>query len=120
MGVVSNTSRYTSTSAPLRNVSAAKATARRMARRRHGGSAGRGDDARSMASADGAIRGLQSDGAIDRPGTATPREQEEQDRGPGQMLGVGVGVDEGLDHRDHPEQRQRRQPGAEPQDQQER
>src|SRR5512145_1296998 len=80
----------TPTITTLRKVSSANASARRTARRRQTGSAGRADDTGLIASAVPGIRRLQADGAIDRPGAAAAGEQEEQDRGPGQVLGVGI------------------------------
>src|SRR5258705_8319979 len=53
---------------------------------------------------------LEPEQSIERPRARSTREQEDQDRRPGEMLGVGARVDEKLDRHDHAEERQGRQP----------
>src|SRR2546425_2157922 len=109
------------TIATLTNVNSANATARRTASRRHTGSAGRaagGSVAGLIASAAAALRRLEAQHAVERERPATAGEQEQQERGPRQVLGVRVRIDGGLDDHDHTEKRQRGQPRAEAEDQQ--
>ena len=45
------------------------------------------------------------------------QDEEQQDRGPGAVRGIGVGVDEQLDHRGHAQQTERRQAGRQTEEQ---
>ena len=48
---------------------------------------------------------LQSQEPIEREGSSTAGEEEEEDRSPGQMVGPGVGIDKRLDDSEHPQER---------------
>src|SRR3954470_19789004 len=89
----------TPTIATLTNVNSANATARRTASRRHTGRPGRAFliwwNLRTLGSR------LEAQHMVERPGAAPARQQKEQDRGPGQVLGVRIRIDDGLDDEDH-------------------
>src|SRR2546422_6532507 len=98
------------TIATLTNVNSANATARRTASSRHTGSAGPvaggGSVAGLIASAAAALRRLEAQHAVERERPAAAGQQEQQERGPRQVLGVRVRIDRRLDDHDHTEKRQ--------------
>src|SRR5262249_58562256 len=59
-----------------------------------------------------------SDHMVEGDGAWASRPKEPEDESPDEVLGPGVRVDEALDGRDHPEERQRRQPAGETDNQQ--
>src|SRR4029453_10483841 len=50
---------------------------------------------------------LQSQEPIEREGSGTAREEEEEDRSPGELVGPGVGIHKRLDDRENTQGRQR-------------
>src|SRR5579862_7652025 len=56
--------------------------------------------------------------AVDGDRTGPARQDEDQHGGPGQMLDPVLRIDEGLDHRNHAQERQGRKPGEKPKEDQ--
>src|SRR5439155_27355166 len=123
---VSSTSRLwrwwtsTPTTPTVARVTRTKTAASRTASRRQGRSVGGVGVAVGSITRSARRRRLEAERAVQRPGAGAAREQEEEDGRPREVLGVRTRVDEGLDHRDHAEQRQGGQPGGEAEDQEHR